>query len=109
MNTFRIPPDTSLPMDTPPCPSFIRQFSMTTLLHGTLTRRPSTFLPDLIAMQSSPVLKMQFVMRTSSQHSGSHPSLLGPWLSIVTFRTVTFLQRTGFSSHIGELIIVKSS
>src|SRR5436305_9081115 len=109
MNTFRIPPETSLPIETPPCPSFMTQSRITTLLQGTFTRRPSSFRPDLIAMQSSPVLKTQLLINTSSQHSGSQPSLLGPLLSIFTLRTVTFLQRTGFNSHIGELIIVKSS
>jgi hypothetical protein len=60
-------------------------------------------------MQSSPVLKEHALIRTSSQHSGSQPSLFGPWLWMVTLRTVTFLQSTGFNSHMGELIIVKSS
>ena len=65
--------------------------------------------PALIAMQSSPVSNAQFVMRTSRHDSGSQPSLFGPWLEIVTWRTVTFVHSTGLISHIGELVIVTPS
>src|SRR5438128_513747 len=105
-NTLRIPPETSLPIDTPPWPSFMLQLRTIRLLHGTFTRRPSAFLPDLIAMQSSPVLNVQFSMSTSVHDSGSHPSLFGPCVSISTLRIVTFRQSTGFSSHIGEFLIL---
>ena len=35
-------------------------------------------------MQSSPSLKLQFLMSTSVQESGSHPSVFGPVASTVT-------------------------
>ena len=76
---------------------------------GTLSRRPSALRPDLIAMQSSPVSNVQRSISTSRHDSGSQPSLFGPWLSIVTPRTVTFVQSTGLISHIGELTIVTPS
>ena len=100
---LRAPPDISLPITTPPCPSFIVQLRMTTFSIGTARRRPSSFRPDLIAMQSSPVSNVQPSMSTSRHDSGSHPSLFGPWLLTATLRTVTFVQSTGWISHIGEL------
>src|SRR5690349_18142479 len=105
MKTLRIPPETSLPIDTPPCPSAIVQLRIIRLLDATLTRRPSALRPDLMAMQSSPVLKVQFSISTSVEHSGSQPSLFGPCVSMLTFRTVTLRHSTGLSSHIGEFFI----
>ena len=60
-------------------------------------------------MQSSPVSKVQPSISTSRHDSGSQPSLFGPWLRIVTLRTVTFWHSTGWISHIGELTIVTPS
>ena len=60
-------------------------------------------------MQSSPVSKVQRSISTSRHDSGSQPSLFGPWLRMVTPRTVTFEHRTGLISHIGELMIVTPS
>ena len=77
---LRAPPEISLPMVTPPCPSFIVQSRMITFSTGTLTRRPSSLRPDLSAMQSSPVSKAQRSISTSRHDSGLQPSLFGPWL-----------------------------
>src|SRR5690242_1462269 len=93
--TLRTPPDDSLPMLTPPCPSFILQFCTIRFSHGLLTRRPSALRPDLIAMQASPVSKVHPSISTSVHDSGSQPSLLGPWLLMLTLRTVTFFDNTG--------------
>ena len=60
-------------------------------------------------MQSSPVSNVQRSISTSRHDSGSQPSLFGPWLRIVTPRTVTFVQSTGWISHIGELTMVTPS
>ena len=60
-------------------------------------------------MQSSPVSKAQFSISTSRHDSGLQPSLFGPWLSMVTPRTVTLVHSTGWISHIGELMIVTPS
>src|SRR5262245_43599248 len=76
---------------------------MTTFSVGTLTRRPSAFLPALIAMQSSPVLNSQLVINTSVHDSGSQPSVLGPFAVMDTSLTVTFRHSTGCTCHIGEL------
>ena len=76
---------------------------------GTFRRRPSSLRPDLIAMQSSPVSNVQRSISTSEHDSGSQPSLFGPWLLMVTPRTVTFVHSTGWISHIGELTIVTPS
>ena len=65
--------------------------------------------PDFSAMQSSPVSKVQPSMSTSTQASGSQPSLLVPRLLMVTLRTVTLAHSTGFTSHIGELTMVTPS
>src|SRR3984885_8314044 len=101
--TLRTPPEISLPTVTPPWPSFIRQLRMTMFCEGIPNRRPSAFLPDLMAMQSSPVLKKQFSTSTSVEDSGSHPSVFGPKLLMVSPRTVTFVHSTGCTCHIGEL------
>ena len=107
--TWRTPPEISLPIVTPPWPSRISQSRTMMFSLGTLMRRPSALRPDLIAMQSSPVSKRQRSISTSRHDSGSQPSLFGPWLSIVTSRTVTFVQSTGLISHIGEFRIVTPS
>ena len=60
-----MPPETSLPIETPPWPSFIWQSRMMMFSLGTLMRRPSALRPDLIAMQSSPVLNTQLLISTS--------------------------------------------
>ena len=71
----------------------------------TVTRRPSALRPALIAMQSSPVSKKQLLISTSRQDSGSQPSVFGPSPDTWTCRsfTVTLVQRTGCTCHIGEL------
>ena len=56
-----------------------------------------------MAMQSSPVSNVQRSISTSEQDSGLQPSLFGPCVTTVTPRTVTFVQSTGWISHIGEL------
>src|SRR5690349_22186496 len=75
---------------------------MTILRDGTLSLRPSAFLPDLIAIQSSPVLKKQSLINTSVHDSGSHPSVFGPNALIVSPRTVTLVHSTGLTCHMGE-------
>ena len=69
---------------------------------GRAQRRPSTLRPDLIAIQSSPVLKVQSSISTFLQDSGSQPSPLGPLLSTVTPRTVRSSQRSGWMTQNGE-------
>src|SRR4051812_30565813 len=76
---------------------------------GVCSRRPSALRPDLMAMQSSPVSNVHPSISTSLDDSGSHPSLFGPWLDTVTFRTVTLRHSTGCNSYIGELVIVTPS
>src|SRR6187431_862851 len=73
---------------------------------GMFRRRPSALRPDLMAMQSSPVSNKQFLITTFLQDSGSQPSELGPRLANVTPSTVTLLQRTGFNSQKGALVMV---
>src|ERR1700729_2084381 len=103
--TFFTPPVISLPMVMPPCPLAKLLFWMTTFWLGTLTRRPSASRPDLIAMQSSPVLKVTLSMTTPSQDSGSQPSVFGPEDEIDRPRTVTFRHRFGFRCQNGEFSI----
>jgi hypothetical protein len=59
-------------------------------------------------MQSSPVSNIALDQHVAARF-GSQPSLFGPWLRMVTPRTITFLQSTGWISHIGELTIVTPS
>ena len=61
--------------------------------------------PALIAMQSSPVSKKQLLINTSRHDSGSQPSVLGPSTDAWMCRslTVTLVQSTGCTCHIGEL------
>ena len=55
----RTPPAISLPIDTPPWPRSIVQLVMVTFSTGRPTFRPCASRPDLIAMQSSPVLMIR--------------------------------------------------
>src|SRR5437868_4278192 len=87
----------------------MRQPRITIFCDGACNRLPSAFLPDLIAIQSSPVLNEQSSINTSVHDSGSQPSLFGPMLLMVSFRTVTFVHSTGFTSHIGEFLMVTPS
>jgi len=57
VKTLRQLPEISLPMTTPPCPSFMVQPRTMIFSLGTLRRRPSSLRPDLMAIQSSPVSK----------------------------------------------------
>ena len=113
--TLRTPPEIWLPMVTPPWPSLMWQPWMTMFWEGTRNRRPSAFLPELMAMQSSPVSKSQSLMSTSAQDSGSQPSVLGAESRlglapvIVIPRTVTLEQSTGCTCHMGEFLSVTPS
>src|SRR5215510_7092248 len=88
---------------------------ITIFCEGTLTRRPSAFLPDLMAMQSSPVEKAQSLIRTSVHDSGSQPSVFGadsrfsPAPVIVIFRTITLAHSTGWTCHMGEFFRITPS
>src|SRR5215471_14823891 len=88
--TFFTPPDISLPMPTPPWPSapFTRRTTMFSL--GRFTRQPSSLSPDLMMMQSSPVLNDESSMSTFLHESGSMPSLFGPSVTTFTPRMITF-------------------
>src|SRR4051812_47106265 len=74
--TLRTPPVISLPQVIAPQLPFIRQLTTTTFWVSTLTRRPSSSRPDLMAMLSSCAPRSQLAMTTWSQHSGSQPSVL---------------------------------
>ena len=54
-----MPPDIPLPIATAACPPIKRQFFTSICSQGRPTRHPSSFMPELIAMQSSPVSKVQ--------------------------------------------------
>ena len=71
--------------------------------------KPSVPRPALMAMQSSPVSKVQSSISTSTQASGSQPSLLVPRLLAVTPRTITFLQNSGCMTQNGERVSVTPS
>ena len=80
----------------------IRQLRTTMFSLGVARRRPSALRPDLMAMQSSPVLNEQPSMSTFLQDSGSQPSLFGPSPLIVTLRTMRFSQNSGWMTQNGE-------
>src|SRR5215218_8812236 len=65
---------------------------------GTFTRRPSASRPDLIATLSSWAPRLQLLITTWSQDSGSTPSVLlcAVLESVLTPSTVTFLQSVGW-------------
>src|SRR5215813_15364690 len=75
--------------------------------HGVLTRRPSASRPDLIAMLSSCAPRLQFLITTWSQDSGSHPSVLECAVlgSVLTLSTVTLVHSVGCSCQNIELRI----
>src|SRR5947199_2227781 len=97
--TLRMPPVISLPQVIAPQLPFITQSCTTRFWVGTLTRRPSASRPDLMAMLSSCAPRLQFLMTTWSQHSGSQPSVLECAVlgSVCTLSTVTFVHSTGWS------------
>src|SRR4051794_31890825 len=94
-----MPPETSLPTETAPWPALNVQSVMVTSSHARASFRPSSPLPDLMAMQSSCVLNVHFSMRTRRQESGSMPSELWPWVSNVTPTTATSSQNVGCRVH----------
>ena len=106
---FDAPAEASLPIVRAPWPVVKRQDSMRMLRDGRPTRRPSSSRPDLMAMQSSPVVNEQPVMTTFSQESGLQPSLFGPRESTVMPRTSTSVQKTGCTTHIGAFTMRTSS
>ena len=85
------------------------QSRMTMFREGRPMERPSVSRPDLMAMASSPVRKVQRSMSTFDVPSGSQPSLLGKWLSMVTPRTMTLSQSTGWMVQKGESLMVTPS
>src|SRR5262245_8944666 len=89
--TFRTPPDISLPIVTPPCPLYITQLVIVISSEALPILRPSSLVPDLIAMQSSPTSIRQLEICTFLQASGLMPSVLGDGTgaSIVTPSTRT--------------------
>jgi hypothetical protein len=89
-HTLRTPPDISLPITTPPWPRSPCRRRTTMFSLGLPTRQPSSFRPDLITTQSSPVLKKESSIRTFRLESGLQPSLFGPLVSTLTLRTITF-------------------
>ena len=107
--TSRTPPLISLPIVTPPWPARMRQPRTTMRSEGVARRRPSALRPDLIAMQSSPVSNSESSISTSLDDSGSQPSLFGPADTILTPRTITLRDSTGWITHIGALVIVTPS
>jgi hypothetical protein len=66
------------------------QLVIVTCSVGLAVRLPSASLPDLITMQSSPVLKKQSDILTLRQESTSMPSPLGPVETKLTPRIETF-------------------
>ena len=114
-NTFWQPPEISEPMTTPPWPSSITQLRMMMFFEGMPAKRPvaparpSALRPLLMAMQSSPVWKVQPSMSTFSQLSGSQPSPLGPSFQTFTLRTIMFFESRGCITQNGELTIVTPS
>src|SRR3982751_4851457 len=100
-----MPPVCSLPQVIAPQLPFILQPATTMFWHGTLTRRPSSSRPDLMAMLSSCAPRSQLLITTWSQDSGSQPSVfecavLG---SVLTLSIVTFLHSVGWSCQNIEL------
>lgn len=104
-----MPPDIPLPIATAACPPIKRQFFTSICSQGRPTRHPSSFMPELIAMQSSPVSKVQSSISTFLHESGLQPSVFGPLVFTVTPRTTTSSQYTGWIVHCGPSSIVKSS
>ena len=78
------PPLISLPTVTPPCPSSMWQYAISMSSQGVLYSFPMYILPDLMAMQSSPVEKRMPSALTFLQLSGSKPSVLGLFQGAVT-------------------------
>ncbi|MBA7636143.1 hypothetical protein ES703_43758 [subsurface metagenome] len=106
--TLRTPPDISLPMTMAPWPLYITQLVMVTFSVGLPFNLPSSSRPDFNVMQSSPVSKKQFEMRTLRQDSGFTPSVFGAdsGLIIEIPSTTRFSQPTRWTVHDGESAMV---
>ncbi|VWC12228.1 hypothetical protein BST28156_05420 [Burkholderia stagnalis] len=87
----------------PPWPLFIVQLRIRWRFAGPYS--VSRSLPDLIAIQSSPVLNVQPSHSTSVQASGSKPSLFGPMLSAVTPRITTLRHAAGWCCQNGVFCV----
>src|ERR1043166_8797088 len=94
-----------------PCPSRISELEMRTCRVGTGPSLATEILPDLIAMQSSPVEMWAPAIRTSWHDSGLIPSVLGDVIGASTFTRamLSCLQRKGCKVQEGELHSVTPS
>ena len=75
INTLRTPPDISLPIHTPFIFDQKVQLRMTTFSVAVQYAKHHYPRPDLIAIASSPVEKVQPSIKTLLHDSGSQPSL----------------------------------
>src|SRR5688572_21839155 len=93
-----MPPVCSEPHVMAPQLPFMRQLTTTMFWHGTLSRRPSSSRPDLMATLSSWAPRSLLEITTWSHDSGSHASVLLADVvgSVCTSSTVTFLQSVGW-------------
>src|SRR5690606_28720992 len=105
--TFFIPPDTSLPITTPPCPLSIVQLVIVTFSVGVAHLRPSASRPDLMVIQSSPTLIWQSEICTFLHEVGLMPSVLGDGgLKIVTPVIRILSQKAGLIVQNGLFLMV---
>ena len=100
------PPDIPLPITAAPCLPVMRQLHITTFSQGLPTLQPSSFIPELMAIQSSPVQKSQSSIQTFWQESGFNPSVLCPEVLTVTPFILTSSQYTGCMVHCGPSSMV---
>ena len=87
----QMPPDIPLPIATAACPPIKRQFFTSICSQGRPTRHPSSFILELMAMQSSPVSKVQSSISTFLHESDCSHRCSVPLVFTVTPRTTTSL------------------
>ena len=108
---FFTPPDISLPTTKPPCPCSTVLFITITFRQGSPRRRPSSSLPDLMQIPSSPASKELLIINALLQDSRSRASPFCEYqgLETVTLLIVIFSHDNGCRHQLGEFLNVAPS
>ncbi len=93
--TLLMPPDSSLPKAIAAAPFTNVQLVIRISSQGRATLTPSWPFPDLTAILSSPVAKVQLSTTTCRHESGSIPSEFDPTVWMFRFFAVTSSQKVG--------------
>jgi hypothetical protein len=104
-NTFRAPPEISLPIVTPPWPSFIEQSRITDVLHRHVHAPPIVVAAGLQRDAVVAGVERAAFDQHVAARLGIAAVVVRPMAVDDDAATITLVDRTGWISHIGELRI----